>query len=73
MVLTTTLIAFISGSVIGAFIGNQVTQRSMRVQRAEEFEYWIGTFEDEEDDMLDLSIITPECSGFNVVPVRISK
>lgn len=61
MVFTTTLLAFVSGSMIGVFIGNQVTRRTMRTQRAQEFEYWIGSFEDEgcEDDLIDLSIITP--------------
>ena len=59
MVFPTILIAFISGSVIGVFIGNQVTKRRIRTQNFEEFEYWVGTFEDDGDDMIDLTIIKP--------------
>jgi hypothetical protein len=62
-------ISFITGSLIGMFIGNQVTRRTIRNERAEEFEYWIGTFEDEGSD-LGITNVTPDHSGFAVVPVR---
>ena len=75
-------ISFVGGSVLGIIIGNQVTRRQMRNQRAEEFEYWIGSFEDEGSES-DLGItettpygpyetINPRSAhrGFPTVPIR---
>jgi hypothetical protein len=68
-------ISFIGGSILGVVIGNRVTRRHMRNQQAEEFEYWIGSFEDEGSD-LDITNVTPFETintghrGFPTVPIR---
>jgi hypothetical protein len=64
MIITTAIIlytgiSFVSGSIIGILIGNQITRRSLQNQHAEEFEYWIGSFEDEEGSDLDITATTP--------------
>ena len=40
-------ISFVSGSIIGLVIGNQVSRMNMNKQQSKEFEYWINSFEDE--------------------------
>lgn len=67
--------SFIGGSIIGLIIGNQFTRRSMRNQQAQEFEYWIGSFEDEGSSEFDITNATPfetinRTRGFPVVPIR---
>ena len=67
-------ISFLGGSLLGMVIGNQVTRRNMRSQQAQEFEYWIGSFEDEGSD-LDITDVTPfgfetVHRGFPTVPIR---
>lgn len=82
MIFTTAIIlyagmSFVSGSIIGLVIGNRVTRRNMRNQQAQEFEYWIGSFEDEGSD-LDITDVTPYGfetvntghRGFPTVPIR---
>ena len=72
-------ISFLGGSLLGMVIGNQVTRRNMRSQQAQEFEYWIGSFEDEtEGSDLDITDVTPlgfetvntGHRGFPTVPIR---
>jgi len=74
-------ISFVGGSLLGMVIGNQVTRRNMRNQQAQEFEYWIGSFEDEtEGSDLDITDVTPfgyetvhrsdGHRGFATVPLR---
>jgi hypothetical protein len=72
-------ISFVSGSIIGLVIGNRITRRNMLNQHAEEFEYWIGSFEDEEGSDLDITATTPFETfetintghrGFPTVPIR---
>jgi|ETNmetMinimDraft_8_1059916.scaffolds.fasta_scaffold19804_1 hypothetical protein len=82
MIFTTALliytgVSFIGGSIIGLVIGNQVTRRNMRNQQAQEFEYWIGSFEDEGSSEFDVTNVTPfqtintsRYSGFPIVPIR---
>ena len=58
-------ISFVGGSLLGMVIGNQVTRRNMRNQQAQEFEYWIGSFEDEGSESdLGITETTPHGNGF---------
>ena len=82
MIFTTSIliytgVSFLGGSIIGLVIGNQVTRRHMRNQQAQEFEYWIGSFEDEGSSEFDITNATPfetintdRYRGFPVVPIR---
>ena len=70
-------ISFVGGSLLGMVIGNRVTRRNIRNQRAEEFEYWIGSFEDEGSESdLGITETTPYQPyesinrGFPTVPIR---
>jgi hypothetical protein len=74
VVMLYTGLSFIGGSILGLVIGNQVTLRNMRKQQSQEFEYWIGSFEDEgtESDF-GITETTPFENvhrGFPTIPIR---
>jgi hypothetical protein len=44
-------VSFISGSIIGIVIGNQVTRRNIRNESVQEFEEWICSFENDDSEL----------------------
>jgi len=72
-------ISFVSGSIIGMIIGNQVARRNIKKQQEQEFEFWIGSFEDEGSESdYGITKTTPfetiniksNHKGFPTVPIR---
>ena len=68
-------VSFLGGSIIGLIMGNQFTRIHMRKKRIQEFEYWIGDFEDEGSEC-DITNVTPfkiintNHRGFATIPIK---